>query len=339
MRVADESHGHDVVVIGASAGGVEALKVLVRGLPDVLPASVLITLHTFPHGRDALAEVLQGAGSLPVTRASDAELIARRHIYVAPPNHHLLVENGRLRLSRGPKENGTRPAIDPMFRSAARSYGARVVAVVLSGGLDDGSAGIAAVKARGGCTIAQLPEDAMHPDMPRNAIATGFVDYVLPLAQIPEQIVKLVNTPAGTSRSWAGDEIDKEVRIAMMDPSVLENDLQPGEPSDYSCPDCGGVLRKINGTLVHFRCQVGHAWSTQALLVTQLDKIEDSLWVALRALEEHSKLTRGMLETAQSHGQTDMVLRLQEKLRDIARHQEQIRSLLLKPLAESSKPL
>jgi two-component system chemotaxis response regulator CheB len=328
---------HDIVVIGASAGGVGALKALVQGLAPNFPAAVFVTLHITPHVRSMLPYVLQRAGRLPVSQARDGLGFEKGHVYVAPPDRHLLVERYRIRLSRGPKENNSRPAIDPMFRTAARAYGPRVIAVVLSGSMDDGTVGVGAVKARGGVTIAQLPEEADYPDMPLNAIESGSVDYVVALADIPEMLARLTAQPAGPERAWVKDTVDIESDIAMLDMNTLRLDAQPGEPSDFSCPDCGGVLRAIKGKEgAHFRCQVGHAWSPHGLLASQLEHIEESLWVALRALEEHSKLTARLLESARQRGVPTVVEGLEEKLRDMAAHQERIRTLLLNPVQDPS---
>ena len=188
--------GHDLVVIGASAGGVEALRELVAGLPAELAAAVLVVLHTPPTRDSRLPAILGRAGILPTAHARDGEGIRPGQIYVAPPNYHLTVEAESLRLVQGPTENGFRPAADPLFRTAARAYGARVVGVVLSGALDDGAAGLTAIKQQGGVTVAQDPDEAIVPGMPRSAIRFDHVDHVLPVAAIAALLVRLAGPPA-----------------------------------------------------------------------------------------------------------------------------------------------
>ncbi len=188
--------GHDVIVVGASAGGVEALDRLVAALPDDLPASLFVVLHVPPTGRSALPDILRRHCRLPVAHAIDGEAVKPGQVYVAPPDQHLLVADGQVRLGRGARENGHRPAIDPLFRSAAREYGPRVVGVVLSGVLDDGTAGLAAVKAGGGVAIVQEPADAMYPAMPQHALENVAVDHVLAAGEIAAALDRLAREPA-----------------------------------------------------------------------------------------------------------------------------------------------
>jgi two-component system, chemotaxis family, protein-glutamate methylesterase/glutaminase len=336
--VPSPSQGHDIVAVGASAGGVQALQALVRALPARLGAAVFVTLHVTPHARSVLPSVLQHATTLSVAHAIDNEPVRPGRIYVAPPDHHLLFEDRRIRLSRGPRENGSRPAIDPMFRTAARAYGPRVLGILLSGTLDDGTAGLAAIRARGGVTIAQLPGEAAHPDMPQHAIDAGVVDHVLTVGEMPQFIERMIAQPTAPPRPWFADQVEVESQIALFNPAVMENDAQPGRPSDFSCPDCGGVLRVIEeGDHPHYRCQVGHSWAPRALLSKQMEKIEESLWAALRALEEHGKLTRSTLEQIRARGLTAMTQALEERLADIDQHQRRIREVLLNPVGEPAE--
>src|SRR3954470_2925577 len=182
---------HDIIVIGASAGGVETLKALVRGLPAELPAAVFVVLHVAPGGPGYLPQILAKAGPLPASFPEDGEAIANGRIYVAPPDHHLLLEPGRVRVVRGPKENRHRPAADPLFRSAAWAYGPRVIGVVLSGTLDDGAAGLWAIKSCGGVAIVQDPEDALFDEMPASALASVDADHVAPLEELPLILAEL----------------------------------------------------------------------------------------------------------------------------------------------------
>jgi two-component system chemotaxis response regulator CheB len=182
----------DVIVVGASAGGVEALSRFVQGMPADLPASIFVVLHVLPTGKSVLPEILGRRGELPVSHGVDGEPIERGHVYVAPPDHHMLVEDGRVSLTRGPQENGHRPSIDGLFRSAARAFGARVIAVVLTGSLDDGTLGTQSVKDRGGIAIAQDPDDALYPDMPANLLERVTVDHVARIGEMPALLGRLV---------------------------------------------------------------------------------------------------------------------------------------------------
>lgn len=327
----------DVIVIGASAGGVEALRTVAAGLPPDFEAVILVTMHINAHARSVLPELLEMAGPLRASHARDGQALRRGHIFVAPPDHHMIVVDGVVSLSRGARENGSRPAIDPMFRSAARFYGPRVVGVVLSGTLDDGSAGLAVIKARGGTTIAQSPASALFPDMPRTAIQSGAVDHVRELGDIGPELINLL----GPRRGESGQALGAETAPAQgQGPGVTtETALRPGGasgallPETYACPDCGGVLQIVPGPngSHYFRCMVGHAWGEHSLLDAQLQSIEESLWAALRALEEHRKLTMRLLADARSTGSL-MSTRYEEKLRDIEINAGRIRTLLLQPV-------
>ena len=262
--------GHDVIVIGASAGGVEALVALVHDLPPDLPAALFVVLHIPPYGTSVLPAILSRKGPLPARHPTDGEAIQPGHIYIAPPDYHLLIDGDRIRLSRGPNENGHRPAIDTLFRSAARSAGPRVIGVVLSGALDDGTAGLQAMKMRGGLAVVQDPEDALFSSMPRSAVDNVAVDHVLPLSAIAPALATLTRQPVPEQEEAAvPDEMEIEVGVAEMDMAALEAD-RAGAPSGYACPDCHGVLWEVQeGELVRFRCRVGHAYSPDSLLASQ----------------------------------------------------------------------
>ncbi len=194
--------GHDIIVVGASAGGVEALSELVKNLPSDLNATVFIVLHVPSHGTSVLPNILNRAGALRSHHAKDGQAIVPGRIYIAPPNYHLLIKHGHVHLSRGASENSHRPAIDPLFRTAARAYGRRVVGVVLTGVLDDGTAGLMAVKMRGGMAVVQDPDDAMYSGMPRSAIANVMdIDFVLPLSKIPAELVNLASRPMAINKT------------------------------------------------------------------------------------------------------------------------------------------
>ena len=196
MSARHEPPGRDIVVVGASAGGVEALRTLVAGLPEGFPAALFIVLHV-PPTTSVLPAILTRAGKLPAAHARDGDAIEHGRIYVAPPNHHLLLKGDIVRVERGPRENGHRPAINPLFRTAAMRYRERVVGVILSGSLDDGIAGSVAVKRLGGAVLVQDPADALYPTMPKGAIEAGIANEVLPVAGIPSRLVELATTRIG----------------------------------------------------------------------------------------------------------------------------------------------
>lgn len=325
---------HDVIVIGASAGGVAALKAVVAGLPRDFPAALFVTLHVPAHHRSLLPEILARAGPLPARHPRDGEPIQCGQIYVAPPGRHLLLRNAHIALSSGPRENGARPAADPMFRSAARSYGARVIGVVLSGTLDDGTSGLGAIKARSGITVAQDPESAMYGDMPRSAIEAGVVDLVVPLSQIAPQLIRLAGKPESPKAASAAAELREETEVSDGTVPAGAHAHGLGQPTDFTCPDCGGVLRLIEPPdPPHFRCAVGHAWSAESLMAAKWEKIEESLWAALRVLTENARLTRRLRDLAVT---PEFAQRFEERLHDLDQHAQAIRELLLDEGARES---
>jgi two-component system chemotaxis response regulator CheB len=224
----------DIFVIGASAGGVGALSKLVALLPANLSASIFVTLHIPEHSKSALPRILSHKGNLPAMTPADEERIQGGRIYVAPPDRHMLIKHGFITLVRGPRENGARPAVDPMFRTAARAYGKRVVGIVLSGVLDDGTAGLIAIKRRGGLAIVQDPDEAEYNGMPSSAIEKTDVDYVLPVSRIAEMLIKLSEEPIETpGEEPLGDEMEQETEIAELDLSELHTMDKPGRPSGF----------------------------------------------------------------------------------------------------------
>ena len=325
--------GHDIIVVGASAGGVEALTYLVKHLPPDLNAAILIVLHVPAHGTSVLPRILERAGNLPVSHAKNGEEIRPGQIYVAPPDYHLLVKPGYILLTRGPRENSHRPAIDPLFRTAARAYGRRVVGVVLTGVLDDGTAGLKAVKTRNGVAVVQHPDDAMYSGMPRSAIANvDAIDHIMPLSEIPAALVVLANTPVSTeAEKPVSQEMEIESELAEMNMTVLNKDERPAKPSPFACPDCGGTLWDLSqGDLLRFRCRTGHALSAETLLAKQSDALEDALWIALRALEEKSSLAHRMAERMRDRNHDLSAQQLEQQAHDAQQQAALIRDVLLK---------
>jgi two-component system chemotaxis response regulator CheB len=330
---------HDIVVVGASAGGVEALARLAASVPADLPAAVFVVVHVPASATSALPEILSRQGPLPAAHVKDGEPVEPRRIYVAPPDHHLLLRGGTVHLSRGPRENGHRPAVDPLFRSAAREYASRVIGVVLSGALDDGTAGLLAVKARGGIAVVQQPDDAMYPGMPANALAHVQVDHVETAAAMGGLLTRLTAEPAQEPPPPASVDMTVEVAVDEFSMDALEG-YHPGQPSGFSCPDCSGVLWEIQDRgLLRYRCRVGHAWSPESLLTQQREALEAALWIALRSLEERAALARGLAEPARRRGHAITAARFEEQASEAQQAARLLRELLLDRRTLASGPL
>lgn len=279
---------HDIVVVGASAGGLAALSSLCRDLPPNLPAAVFIVMHVSPNYQSLLPEILSRSGKLPVRHGVDGEPVRLGRIYVAPPDHHMVMEADRIRITRGPKENRSRPAVDTLFRSAAYAYGPRVIGAVLTGTLDDGTAGLWAIKDRGGIAIIQDPEEAEHASMPLNARQHVSIDYCLPLAQIARTLARLVEQTAGNGEDYPmPKDLEIETKIALENNPLAAGVMKLGEPSRFTCPTCHGALVEMkNGKMVRFRCHTGHAFSMENLLAALSESTEDTLWSAVRSMNE-----------------------------------------------------
>jgi len=292
----------NIIVIGASYGGVEAMKELVGGLPERFPATIILALHLNPSAPSAMPQILTKAGPLPASFPADFEPLKSGHIYVAPPDHHLLLEQGHVRLTRGPKENRFRPSVDTLFRSAAYAYGPRVVGVVLTGMLDDGVAGLWALKDRGGATIVQDPKEAPAPSMPQSAMRYVEVDYRLPLSGIASLLKELAHTPAEEGAYPVSERMKIEVQIAKEHTAIDKGIQDLFEASNYTCPECQGVLLQLKeGGILRFRCHTGHAYSAGTLLEEGRKGAEDSLWGAVRSLEERILLLRQLAEHLESN--------------------------------------
>lgn len=337
--------GHDLIVIGGSAGAVDALTLLVAGLPRDLPAAVCVVVHQPAYLHSRLAEILDRAGSLPAVPARDGAPLVPGTIHVAVPNKHLLVMSdghggGTLRLSSGPRENRTRPAVDPLFRSAALVYGPRLIATVLSGGLDDGTAGLWAVRDRGGLAVVQDPDTALVASMPANALNEVGADHVAPAHQLGPllgRLARLSSTPLPAPGGVPGGEAEalaelgREVALVTLDEETHAASPRYGRPSRFTCPDCGGVLwdaSVVQGGPMRFRCDTGHAYSPCTLAQAQTESVEAALWASLRALENTVELARSRSESARRRGLNALAQRYTVEMEVSQQHASAVRHLL-----------
>lgn len=318
----------DLIVIGGSAGAVEAVLRLAPELPSDFPAAVLLVIHTSPNGAGELPGLIHRAGSLPCAEAEDCEPIRPGRIYVARPDHHLLVEDGHLRVVIGPRENRHRPAIDPLFRSAAVTHGARVIGVLLSGNLDDGSAGLALIKKQGGLAVVQDPRDAMYPGMPRNALAVVEADHVVPLRELGALLARLAGKEAAT-----GMEPEEKDRLEsgisanrLLDEAKMR---EVAEPSVFSCPDCGGTLFEYkDAETPRFRCSIGHGVTGLTLLAAQGRQNEEALAASFQSLLAHHRLYHRLVDDFERRGMSQSAAEMRRKSEEAARHAEVIQGLL-----------
>lgn len=323
----------NIIVIGASAGGFEALKKLVGGLPAELEASLFVVWHVSPDVRGVLPQVLNRAGKIFAAHAEDNESIHTNRLYVAPPDRHLLIEPGRVRVTRGPKENRFRPAVDPLFRSAAYAYGSRVIGVVLSGALDDGTAGLWTIKERGGMAIVQDPLDAEVPSMPENALREVAIDYSVSVQEMPDLLVRLAQEKvAEVARMNVKNDkrTEIEIRIAAEDNALALGIMKYGELTPYTCPDCHGVLSAFrDAQLMRFRCHTGHAFSADSLLATVTENIEESLYSAIRGVEESIMLLNHLGDHFAETNQTKLAALYFKKANESEQRAQRVRQAVL----------
>ncbi|MDX1993658.1 MAG: chemotaxis protein CheB [bacterium] len=316
----------DLVVIGASAGGVEALKHLISHLPDNFPATICIVLHVNPHGTSVMPQILARVGKMKAYHPRNHTHFETSCIYIAPPNHHLIVKRGFLRVILGPKENGHRPAIDVLFRTAARCYSSRVIGVILSGTLDDGTAGLWKIKERGGLAVVQDPADAFYPGMPQSAIDHVKVDYIRPLAEIAPLLERLVQEDV---TELLHEEVEQE-DIAEMDKGSELIQEPGGKPSLMMCPECGGVMREYeDGDIIRYRCHTGHGFTADTLMAEHAQYIEEAMWTAIRTLEDQAVLLRRLAERAERRGSTIMIDRYRAQAQDVEEKATQLRNILM----------
>jgi two-component system chemotaxis response regulator CheB len=295
------TRSRDVVVVAASAGGVEALRGLLSRLPEGIPATLLVVLHVPAAGGKVLPRILGRAGPLPASAAADGEVPLPGHVYVAPPDCHMLLVKDKIRLSRGPRHNGHRPAADPLFISAALSGGPYTIAVVLSGTLDDGAAGAAAVERRGGVVVVQDPGESAYDGMPRAAIAATRHASVLRLPELAAFVDQESRHPVSGPKIGPDPDLARQLSVFL--DKTPRPAAQPSPWSGVTCPECGGPLRQEDASMpMRFECQAGHGWSPESLLAAQAAGIERALWADVLRLEEKSRLHQVLAENAEHQG-------------------------------------
>jgi two-component system, chemotaxis family, protein-glutamate methylesterase/glutaminase len=321
---------HDIIAIGGSLGAADALARIFADFPSDLPAAVFVVVHVGPHVSD-LASRLKRRSALPVVTGRDGIPVEPGRIVVAPADRHLLVLDGVVRLGLGPRENMTRPAVDPLFRSAALSYGPRVIGVVLSGLLNDGVAGLAAVKQFGGLAVVQNPADARADSMPLEALRSCEVDYRAPAAELGGVLAQLAREPAAAAQPIP-PELAFEVDIALgraIDSPIL---ARIADPSPLSCPQCGGVLSEIRSKPpLRFRCQVGHAFTAEALDQEKEGSVDEALRVALRIIEERAALVDRMAREARANGHVRSAPFYDKRSKEMRGYADTIRHAVLHP--------
>jgi two-component system chemotaxis response regulator CheB len=324
----------NIIVIGASSGGFEAIKKVVAGLPSDFDAAIFIVWHISPDTNGILPAVLNKLGTLPAVNAQDGEPITMGRIYVAPPDRHLLVEEDHMRITKGPKENRFRPAVDPLFRSAAYTFGSRVIGVVLSGALDDGTSGLWTIKERGGIAIVQDPVDAEVPSMPVNATNQVNVDHSLPADELGPLLVSLAAEQVKEFHYRNTEENKKtemELHIARQDPDFKNILFEPKELTPFTCPECSGVLSAIkDGNRMRYRCHTGHAFSADSLLAALTEKTEDTLWNAVRETQETAMLLNHIGDHFAEHNHPHEAAVYFQKAKDTLKQGQWIRKILLK---------
>jgi two-component system chemotaxis response regulator CheB len=329
----------NVIVVGASAGGIAAVRTLLNKLPENVRAAIFVVVHTSPDGPGKLANVLDRATRLTVVTAEDGMVARHGHVYVAPPDYHLIVDGRYVRLTRGPREHRFRPAVDPLFRTAAEHYGARAIGVVLSGHMADGTHGLTLIK-EGGVAMVQDPDEAQAPSMPLNAMRRGGVDYVLPAKEMAGVIMGLLMSerdrhPRKSPRARPGKTEAPNPERPGTD-ALRTHDFK-GPPSPFTCPDCGGTLWEIKEkNLVRYRCHVGHGYNSESLQAGMDEKLEDTLWTALRAIEENIELRSRMRMRATDQRLTAFSGKLDQDIADMKQRATALRRLLLDPRGHAS---
>ena len=314
---------HFLVVIGASAGGTQPLIELVSRLPADFPAAVCIATHIPAYAPSHLPEILSHAGPLPAVHPMDGDPLEPGCIYCAPPDHHLLIEDGRHQVTKGHKENRARPAIDPLFRSAAYSEGPGIIGVVLSGMLDDGTSGLWTIARFGGTTVIQDPREAEFNSMPQSALDQVRIDHVTSIQDLAELLQHLVSQPPQDQLPLAVTEAERarvgiEISIARRDNAFRKGVMDFGKVTPQTCPECGGVLVQIKeGGFTRYRCHTGHAYTGDTLLVSVTENVEETLWKTMRVLEEASMLLENTGQELEATGQSRLAAAYERKAREI----------------------
>ena len=326
VNIKNEAFRRDIVVMGASAGGLEPLQRILGDLPGDLQASIFVVLHMGATSR--LVEILDRTAALSVMPAESGQKIEPGRIYIAVPDRHLLVHDRHILLRRGPRENLARPAIDPLFRSAACTFGARVIGVVLSGSLNDGTAGLRAIKRCGGLAVVQQPSDAVVPEMPLSALAYAGIDHVTPAGALGGLLARLAREPAGETPP-VPLEIRLEAAIAAQELVGMETDNKLGRPSGFTCPECHGALWEVDdGSPLRYRCHVGHALTADAVLHAQAVQVEEMLWSLMRTHQERAALARRMAEQKRTSNHEALAKHLLQRADGYEEDAEVVRRLL-----------
>ena|SRR5215472_8434354 len=325
----------DIIVIGGSAGATVPLKEILGRLPTDLPAAVFVVLHLPAQGVGILTTVASAASRLPVLQAASGMVIERGHIYLGAPDHHLLLYRDHIMLGRGPRENMARPAIDPLFRSAALQYGPRVIGVILSGLLSDGAAGLNAIKRCGGMALVQDPSEAVANEMPLRALEAVTADLCVPTSKLGDVLSDLTREQAGTALP-VPPEIRLEVEIAAGERIGSQELTRVAAPAPLTCPACGGVLSEVNARHpMRFRCQVGHAYTADALAKEQESRVDEALRVALRIIGERAELVHRMAGDARDRGRVAVAAQYESRSAEYREYADMIRRVMLQYLNSS----
>lgn len=319
----------DIIVIGGSSGATAPLKQILAGLHPDLPAAVFIVLHIPAHGIGILSTVAAAAGPLPVHQAVDGMIFERGHVYLGAPDRHLLLSGNQIRLGRGPRENMVRPAIDALFRSAALHHGPRVIGVILSGLLSDGASGLNAIKRCGGMSLVQDPSEAVATEMPERALEATIADLCVPAARLGDVLSDLAREAPGAPLPIAPD-IRLEVEIAAGERIGSASLAGIAEPAALTCPGCGGVLSQVEEAHpMRFRCQVGHAYTADALAKAQEGQVDEALRVALRIIEERAELVHRMAADGRRRGRPAVAEMYELRAAEYREYADMIRRVVL----------